>query len=69
MALRNDAAARVRCSTQLTHGATGIRRRHDAIVRIRFDNWLGPGRYRLLASVARAGAMSTPTMRGRTSAR
>ncbi|MBV9804901.1 MAG: ABC transporter ATP-binding protein [Solirubrobacterales bacterium] len=27
----------------------------DASVRLRFDNWLSPGRYQLIASVARAG--------------
>jgi hypothetical protein len=27
----------------------------EVLVRIRFENWLGPGRYRLTASVARAG--------------
>ena len=44
-------------STQLTHGPTGtFRARSTASILIRFENWLGPGRYRLLASVAREGA-------------
>ena len=44
-------------STQLTHGPTGtFRAQSTASVRIRFESWLAPGRYRLLASVARPGA-------------
>ena len=43
-------------STQMTHGPTGeFRAGTTAVVRIRFDNWLAPGRYRLMASVAREG--------------
>jgi ABC-type polysaccharide/polyol phosphate transport system ATPase subunit len=44
-------------STQLTHGPTGrFAAGETAVVRVTFDNWLAPGRYRLLASVAREGA-------------
>jgi ABC-type polysaccharide/polyol phosphate transport system ATPase subunit len=43
-------------STQLTHGPTGrFEAGTRAIVRLRFENWLAPGRYRLMASVARDG--------------
>ena len=43
-------------STQLKHGATGeFGTGEQASVRIRFDNWLAPGRYRLTASVSRDG--------------
>jgi ABC-type polysaccharide/polyol phosphate transport system ATPase subunit len=41
-------------STQITYGPTGrFRAGTTAVVRIRFENWLTPGRYRLTASVAR----------------
>ena len=41
-------------STQITHGPTGrFKAGTTAVVRIRFENWLAPGRYQLLASVAR----------------
>jgi ABC-type polysaccharide/polyol phosphate transport system ATPase subunit len=44
-------------STQLTHGPTGtFAADSHASIRVRFENWLAPGRYRLLASVARDGA-------------
>ncbi len=44
-------------STQLTHGPTGrFQAGTTAAVRLRFENWLAPGRYRLMASVAREGA-------------
>jgi ABC-type polysaccharide/polyol phosphate transport system ATPase subunit len=48
-------------STQLTHGPTGKFRGGDtAMVRIRFENYLSPGRYQLMASVARNGASADP---------
>jgi ABC-type polysaccharide/polyol phosphate transport system ATPase subunit len=48
-------------STQLTHGPTGrFAVGTTAKVRIRFDNWLAPGRYRMRASVAREGAQVDP---------
>ncbi len=41
-------------STQITYGPTGrFRAGTTAVIRIRFENWLAPGRYRLTASVAR----------------
>jgi ABC-type polysaccharide/polyol phosphate transport system ATPase subunit len=44
-------------STQLTYGSTGsFAAGSTALVRIRFENLLAPGRYRLMASVAREGA-------------
>jgi ABC-type polysaccharide/polyol phosphate transport system ATPase subunit len=43
-------------STQLTHGPTGqFLAGNVAVVKLRFDNWLAPGRYRLTASVTRDG--------------
>jgi ABC-type glutathione transport system ATPase component len=43
-------------STQLRHGATGEFHPGEQVsVRVRFDNWLAPGRYRLTASVSRDG--------------
>jgi ABC-type polysaccharide/polyol phosphate transport system ATPase subunit len=43
-------------SSQLRHGTTGRFAAGDhAVVRIRFENWLGPGRYRLTASITRSG--------------
>src|SRR5207248_2067446 len=58
VALHNDRGnTAFAASTQLTHGATGqFAAGATAHVRLRFDNWLAPGRYRLMASVARAGA-------------
>lgn len=48
-------------STQLTHGPTGkFRAGETAVVRLRFENYLGPGRYRLMAAVARSGARVDP---------
>ena len=42
--------------TQPSVGATGeFRAGEVATVRLRFDNWLGPGRYQLRASVSRDG--------------
>lgn len=55
--MRNDAghgvfaASTVADPTPTGHFAAG----EEVGVRIRFENWLGPGRYRLTASVARAG--------------
>jgi ABC-type polysaccharide/polyol phosphate transport system ATPase subunit len=43
-------------STQLEHGPTGVFHAGDtAVVRVRFDNWLAPGRYDLSAAVSRNG--------------
>jgi ABC-type polysaccharide/polyol phosphate transport system ATPase subunit len=43
-------------STQLEHGPTGrFRSGQTVTVRLWFDNWLAPGRYRLTASVSRDG--------------
>jgi ABC-type polysaccharide/polyol phosphate transport system ATPase subunit len=48
-------------STQLTHGPTGrFAAGATAVIRLRFDNWLAPGRYRLMASVAREGDLVEP---------
>jgi ABC-type polysaccharide/polyol phosphate transport system ATPase subunit len=48
-------------STQLTYGPTGrFRAGSTAVVRIRFENWLTPGRYRLTASVAREAGQVEP---------
>ncbi len=62
MAMRNDRGqVAFAASTQLTHGPTGtFRGGQTAIVKICFESWLGPGRYRLLASVARGGATVDP---------
>jgi ABC-type polysaccharide/polyol phosphate transport system ATPase subunit len=55
--LRNDAGHAVfAASTVVDPNPTGwFRAGEIAVIRIRFENWLGPGRYRLTASVARAG--------------
>jgi ABC-type polysaccharide/polyol phosphate transport system ATPase subunit len=43
-------------NTQLEHGATGrFRAGQQALITIRFENWLAPGRYRLTASINRNG--------------
>jgi ABC-2 type transport system ATP-binding protein len=43
-------------STQLSHGPTGkFQAGGTAVVWVRFENYLAPGRYRLMASVAREG--------------
>ena len=43
-------------STQVKQIATGhFRAGETAVIQIPFENWLGPGRYRLIASVARDG--------------
>jgi hypothetical protein len=48
-------------STQLTYGRTGQFQAGTIVtVRMRFENWLAPGRYRLLASVAREGSPVIP---------
>ena len=48
-------------STQLTHGPTGhFTADQTAVIKLVFDNWLAPGRYRLMASVARPGAQVDP---------
>jgi len=62
IALQNERGATAfAASTQLTHGPTGrFRAGSTATVRIRFDNWLAPGCYRLMASVAREGARVDP---------
>ena len=58
LALHNERGATAfAASTQLTHGPTGtFAADSTASIRIGFENWLAPGRYRLLASVARGGA-------------
>jgi ABC-type polysaccharide/polyol phosphate transport system ATPase subunit len=57
IALRNDLGhTSFATSTQLGHGPTGeFAAGETASVRIRFENWLSPGRYRLSASVSRDG--------------
>ena len=57
MVLRNDAGHGVfAASTVVQPSPTGhFAADEEVLVRIRFENWLGPGRYRLTASVARAG--------------
>ena len=62
IALQNDRGATAfGASTELRHGPTGqFHAGKTAVVRIRFDNWLAPGRYRLMASVARPGAQVDP---------
>ena len=62
MAIQNERGQTVfAASTQLTKIATGeFTAGTTATVRLRFENWLGPGRYRLLASVARNGAEADP---------
>ena len=48
-------------STQLSAGPTGdFHAGETAVVRVDFDNWLAPGRYRLFASVARPGLKVDP---------
>jgi ABC-type polysaccharide/polyol phosphate transport system ATPase subunit len=43
-------------STQLQYGPTGsFAAGETAVVRVRFDNWLAPGRYKLMAAVTRDG--------------
>ena len=58
MALQNERGQTAfAASTQLTGRATGVfGGGSTATVRLRFDNWLAPGRYSLMASIARAGA-------------
>ena len=42
--------------SNVTHGPTGpFRAGQEATIRIRFENWLGPGRYHLTASIIRDG--------------
>ena len=57
IALRNELGqTSFATSTQLNHGPTGrFLAGENAIVRINFENWLAPGRYRLTPSVTRAG--------------
>ena len=57
IALRNDfGLTSFAASTQLDHGSTGRFYAGElAVVRIRFENWLAPGRYSLTASVSRNG--------------
>ncbi len=57
IALRNDLGhTSFAASTQLKHGPTGRFEPGElASVRVRFTNWLAPGRYRLTVSVSRAG--------------
>jgi ABC-type polysaccharide/polyol phosphate transport system ATPase subunit len=62
IALRDDRGGMAfAASTQLTHGPTGeFRAGETAVIRVRFTNWLAPGLYRLLASVARDGPQVDP---------
>ena len=55
--LQNDAGHFVfAANTEASHFATGhFEAGSTAQVRIQFENWLAPGRYRLIATVARAG--------------
>jgi len=57
LALKNDLGhTAFAASSQLRYGPSGSFRAGDqAAVRIQFENWLGPGRYRLTASITRAG--------------
>ena len=57
MSLRNDLGQAVfATSTAATGIDSGSFEAGDtAIVRFRFDNWLAPGRHRLMATVAREG--------------
>jgi ABC-type polysaccharide/polyol phosphate transport system ATPase subunit len=57
IALRNDLGlTSFAASTQLEHGPTGsFEAGEEAVVRVRFDNWLAPGRYSLSASLSRDG--------------
>jgi ABC-type polysaccharide/polyol phosphate transport system ATPase subunit len=55
--LRNDLGQTAfAVNTGLVHGPTGNFRAGETVtVRLRFDNWLAPGRYRLMASINRNG--------------
>jgi ABC-type polysaccharide/polyol phosphate transport system ATPase subunit len=57
VALRNDLGqTSFASSTQLRYGSTGEFAAGDQVtIKILFDNWLAPGRYRLTASVTRDG--------------
>jgi ABC-type polysaccharide/polyol phosphate transport system ATPase subunit len=57
IALRNDLGhTSFAANTQLEHGPTGrFVAGENAVVRIRFENLLAPGRYRLMASINRNG--------------
>ncbi len=57
IALRNDLGhTSFAASTQLEYGETGrFVAGQQAVVRVRFENWLAPGRYRLTASISRDG--------------
>jgi hypothetical protein len=57
VSLRNDLGNVVfATSTHVDRTPTGVFRSDDtAVIRFRFDNWLGPGRHRLVATVAREG--------------
>lgn len=57
VALRSETGQTVfATSTEVRQIETGHFRAGETVaVRMRFENWLGPGRYQLLASVARAG--------------
>jgi ABC-type polysaccharide/polyol phosphate transport system ATPase subunit len=57
LALKNDLGhTSFAASSQLRYGPSGSFRAGDqAAVRIQFENWLGPGRYRLTASITRSG--------------
>jgi ABC-type polysaccharide/polyol phosphate transport system ATPase subunit len=57
MTLRNEIGHTVfATTTALEHGPTGrFPAGNDMIVRMRFENWLTPGRYNLTPSIARSG--------------
>jgi ABC-type polysaccharide/polyol phosphate transport system ATPase subunit len=57
ISLRNDLGHTVfAVNSQLQYGRSGhFAAGENAVVRIRFENWLSPGRYRLMASVNRNG--------------
>jgi hypothetical protein len=57
VALRNDLGHVVfAASTQHEYGPTGrFAPGEEATIRLRFPNWLAPGRYRLTASISRDG--------------
>jgi hypothetical protein len=58
IALSNDQGQiSVATSSNLVHGPTGGFRPGDgAVVRVQFENWLAPGRYRLVAVVTGDGS-------------
>ena len=57
MSLRNDLGQAVFATSTAAIGVDGgsFEAGDTATVRFRFDNWLAPGRHRLMATVAREG--------------